>query len=105
MLTEHRVVNQGSPVAVPAYLSLEEASTLPCAGLTALHALYERCVIKAGDTVLVQGTGGVALFGLQLATAMGAKVIVTTSSDAKLARVRALGAWQTINYRTHPDWE
>lgn len=105
MLTEHRVVDQGSLVAVPAYLSLEEASTLPCAGLTAWHALFERGGIKAGDTVLVQGTGGVALFGLQLATAMGAKVIVTSSSDAKLARVTALGAWQTINYRTHPDWE
>lgn len=105
MLTEHRVVDQGSLVAVPAHLSLEEASTLPCAGLTAWHALFERGGIKAGDTVLVQGTGGVALFGLQLATAMGAKVIVTSSSDAKLARVTALGAWQTINYRTHPDWE
>lgn len=105
MLREHVVVDQASLVAVPEYMSLEEASTLPCAGLTAWHALFERGGIQAGDTVLVQGTGGVALFGLQLATAMGAKVIVTSSSDTKLARVKELGAWQTINYRTHPEWE
>lgn len=105
MLAEHVVVDQDSLVAVPQYLSLEEASTLPCAGLTAWHALFERGAIQPGDTVLVQGTGGVALFGLQLATAIGAKVIVTSSSDAKLARVKALGAWHTINYRTTPDWE
>lgn len=105
MLAEHVVVDQHSLVTVPQYLSLEEASTLPCAGLTAWHALFERGGIKRGDMVLVQGTGGVALFGLQLATAIGAKVIVTSSSDAKLARVKALGAWHTINYRTTPDWE
>jgi NADPH:quinone reductase-like Zn-dependent oxidoreductase len=105
MLAEHVLVDALSLVAVPDYMGLDEASTLPCAGLTAWHALFERGGIKADDTVLVQGTGGVALFGLQLATAMGAKVIVTSSSDAKLARVKALGAWQTINYRTHPDWE
>ncbi|MCV2369353.1 zinc-dependent alcohol dehydrogenase family protein [Roseateles oligotrophus] len=105
MLAEHVIVDQSSLVAVPEGMSLEEASTLPCAALTAWHALFERGGIKAGDTVLVQGTGGVALFGLQLATAIGAKVIVTSSSDAKLARVKAMGAWQTINYRSHPDWE
>nr|WP_315488630.1 NAD(P)-dependent alcohol dehydrogenase [uncultured Rhodoferax sp.] len=105
MLAEHVMVDAGSLVAVPDYMRLEEAATLPCAGLTAWHALFERGSIQAGDTVLVQGTGGVALFGLQLATALGAKVIVTSSSDAKLARVKALGAWQTINYRTHSDWE
>ena len=105
MLAEHVLVDHASLVKVPDYMSLEEASTLPCAGLTAWHALFERGNIQAGETVLVQGTGGVALFGLQLATALGAKVIVTSSSDAKLARVMKLGAWKTINYRTHPDWE
>lgn len=105
MLAEHALVDARSLVAVPDFMPLEEAATLPCAGLTAWHALFERGGIQAFDTVLVQGTGGVALFGLQLATAIGAKVIVTSSSDAKLARAKAMGAWQTINYRTQPDWE
>lgn len=93
-----------SLVAVPDGISLEEAATLPCAAVTAWHALMVRGTLKAGDTVLVQGTGGVALFGLQLATARGARVIVTSSSDAKLERVRAMGAWGTVNYRSTPDW-
>jgi NADPH:quinone reductase-like Zn-dependent oxidoreductase len=105
LLAQHVLVDESSLVQVPDYMGLDEAATLPCAGLTAWHALFERGGIQAGDTVLVQGTGGVALFGLQLATAAGAKVIVTSSSDAKLARAKELGAWQTINYRSHPDWE
>jgi NADPH:quinone reductase-like Zn-dependent oxidoreductase len=99
------VIEASALVAVPEHLSLAEAATLPCAGLTAWHALFERGRLKSGDTVLVQGTGGVALFGLQLASAAGARVIVTSSSDDKLARARALGAWQTINYRRTPDWD
>lgn len=105
LLAQHVLVDESSLVLVPDYMGLDEAATLPCAGLTAWHALFERGGIQAGDTVLVQGTGGVALFGLQLATAAGAKVIVTSSSDAKLARAKELGAWHTINYRSHPDWE
>ena len=99
------LAHESSLVEVPAHLTLAEAATLPCAGVTAWHALFERGGLKAGDTVLVQGTGGVALFGLQLATAHGARVIVTSSSDTKLERARALGAWQVINYRERPDWD
>lgn len=105
VLRDHMVVDQTALAAIPATLSYAEAATLPCAGLTAWHALFERGGLQAGDTVLVQGTGGVAVFGLQLATAAGAKVIVTSSSDAKLARARDLGAWHTINYRTQPEWQ
>lgn len=104
-LGEHLLVDAASLVAVPDHLTLAEAATLPCAAVTAWHALFERGALQAGETVLVQGTGGVALFGLQLAVAQGARVIVTSSSDAKLARASALGAWKTINYRTQPAWE
>jgi NADPH:quinone reductase-like Zn-dependent oxidoreductase len=96
-LSEYVVADIEALVAVPEHLSLMEAATLPCAAVTAWHALFERGHLQAGETVLVQGTGGVALFGLQLATAHGAKVIVTSSSDAKLARAKAMGAWKTIN--------
>lgn len=82
----------------------EEASTLTTAGLTAWRALVVEGGIQAGDTVLVLGTGGVSIFALQLAKRMGARVIVTSSSDEKLARAQALGADHTINYRTHADW-
>jgi NADPH:quinone reductase-like Zn-dependent oxidoreductase len=105
MLSEYMLADSASLVAVPDHLSLAEAATLPCAAVTAWHALFERGQLQPGETVLVQGTGGVALFGLQLATALGAKVIVTSSSDAKLARARALGAWKTINYRSQPAWD
>jgi NADPH:quinone reductase-like Zn-dependent oxidoreductase len=81
-----------------------ESATLTTAGLTAWRALVDDGRLKAGDTVLVLGTGGVALFGLQLAKAMGATVIVTSSSDAKLQRVRTLGADHTVNYSAIPDW-
>lgn len=104
VLSQQVVADEGAVVAVPGHLSLAEAATLPCAGVTAWHALFERGALQAGDTVLVQGTGGVALFGLQLAVAHGARVIVTSSSDEKLARARTLGAWQTVNYRQQPDW-
>lgn len=105
VLADFITADESSLVEVPAHLTLAEAATLPCAGLTAWHALFERGGLKSGETVLVQGTGGVALFGLQLAVAQGARVIVTSSLDAKLERARALGAWQTINYRTHPEWD
>lgn len=92
-------------VAVPGTMSFEEASTLPCAGVTAWQALFTRGGLKEGDTVLALGTGGVSVFALQLAHAAGARVVVTSSSDEKIARARELGAWATVNYRTTPDWD
>ena len=89
---------------VPSHLSFREAATLPCAGLTAWRALFEEANVKPGDTVLVQGTGGVSIFALQFAKLAGASVIVTSSSDEKLDRARALGADHTINYRSVPEW-
>jgi NADPH:quinone reductase-like Zn-dependent oxidoreductase len=105
VLSEYLVIDETAAVAIPDHLSFVEAATLPCAGVTAWHGLFERGQLQAGETVLVQGTGGVALFGLQLAVAQGARVIVTSSSDAKLERATALGAWKVINYKTHPDWD
>ncbi len=91
-------------VKVPEHLSDEEAATLPCAALTSWNALIAEGQIKAGDSVLVQGTGGVSLFALQFARLQGAKVIATSSSDAKLERVRKLGAAEGINYKSTPEW-
>jgi len=105
VLAEHIVAKEDAIVAIPAHLTFQQAATLPCAAVTAWHALFERGQLQAGETVLIQGTGGVALFALQLAVAQGAKVIITSSSDEKLARARTLGAWQTINYRQQPDWD
>lgn len=105
MLSELVLADASALVPVADHLSLAEAATLPCAAVTAWHALFERGQLQPGETVLVQGTGGVALFGLQFAVAHGARVIVTSSSDAKLARARSLGAWKTINYKTQPAWD
>lgn len=94
-----------SVVGIPAHLDLNEASTLPCAALTAWHALKERRrPVGEGDTVLCLGTGGVSVFALQIAKASGARVIITSSSDEKLERARQLGADETINYREIPEW-
>ena len=103
-LAEQMVVDAESVVRAPSHLTHEEAATLPCAALTAWSALVSLGGVKTGDIVLVQGTGGVSIFALQFALLLGARVIVTSSNDAKLERVRALGAWETINYRTQPDW-
>ncbi|KAL0064884.1 hypothetical protein AAF712_008137 [Marasmius tenuissimus] len=109
MLTEYRVFREHistlSLVKIPDHLSFEEASTLPCAAVTAYNALMGPVPVKAGDTVLVQGTGGVSIFTLQFAVASGATVILTSSSDKKLEIGRKLGAKYTINYKTTPDWE
>jgi NADPH:quinone reductase-like Zn-dependent oxidoreductase len=105
LLSEVAVLPAEGVVPVPAHLSDEEASTLPCAAVTAWNALVTSGGIKAGDTVLVQGTGGVSLFALQFARLCGARVLVTSSSDAKLARALKLGAGHGINYKTNPDWE
>ncbi len=103
-LTEQMVLPEHGVVPFPSHLSAAEAACLPCAGLTAWSALVTLGAVRAGDTVLVQGTGGVSIFALQLATTLGARTIVTSSSDEKLARARKLGAWQTINYRQTPRW-
>ena len=89
---------------VPSYLSDAEAATLPCAALTAWRSLVVEGDLKAGETVVVQGTGGVSIFALQFAKAAGAEVIVTSSSDEKLARAKALGADHLVNYKQTPDW-
>ena len=104
VLADYIVVPAEDAVAAPAHLSDEEAATLPIAALTAWSTLQEGSV-KPGDTVLVQGTGGVALFALQFAKLAGARVIALSSSDEKLARAKALGADAGVNYRTTPDWE
>ena len=105
MLSQYVVLNENGLVRIPDYLSFEEAATLPCAGVTAWNGLFTRGNLKPGEIVLLEGTGGVSVFGLQLAVAAGAKAIITSSSDAKLERAKQLGAWQTVNYRTTPDWD
>jgi NADPH:quinone reductase-like Zn-dependent oxidoreductase len=105
-LRELGVFPETGLVNVPPHLDYAEAACLPCAGVTAWNAIVEQGGVKAGDTVLVQGTGGVSLFALQFARMHGARVIVTSSSDEKLAFVaRELGAWECINYASTPDWE
>lgn len=103
-LAEYQVLSEDSVVPTPRNLTDVEASTLPIAALTPWFAMREYRNLKAGDSVLVQGTGGVSIFAIQLASAMGARVIVTSSSDEKLRQARRLGATDTINYRTTPDW-
>ncbi len=105
MLAEFAVLSEEGVVSVPDHLSYQEAATLPCAAVTAWHSLIVQGRLKAGETVLVQGTGGVSIFALQFARMMGAEVIVTSSSDEKLERARQLGATHTINYKTNPDWD
>jgi NADPH:quinone reductase-like Zn-dependent oxidoreductase len=105
LLAEYAVLDENGVVPIPSHLSYEEAATLPCAAVTAWNALITAGGLKAGDTVLVQGTGGVSIFALQFAKASGARVIATSSSDEKLQRVLKLGASDGINYRTTPDWD
>jgi NADPH:quinone reductase-like Zn-dependent oxidoreductase len=100
-----RVLPESGLVHAPANLSFEEAATLPCAALTAWNALVEQGHLRAGQTVLVQGTGGVSLFALQIAKMHGATAILTSSSDEKLDRGRRLGATHTINYKSTPEWD
>jgi NADPH:quinone reductase-like Zn-dependent oxidoreductase len=104
MLAEEVVLHENALVELPAHLGYEEGATLPCAAVTAWHALYEAAAVRPGDTVLVQGTGGVSLFALQLACAAGANVIVTSSSAAKRERAVALGAVATLDYAATPQW-
>ncbi len=105
MLAESVTLAESGVIAIPPHMSFAEAATLPCAGLTAWHALVTAGHVSADETVLLQGTGGVSIFALQFAKMHGARVIITSSSDEKLARAKALGADETINYRSTPEWE
>jgi len=104
VLAERVVLRENGLLRLPAHLSLEQGACLPCAAVTAWHALT-LAPLTAGDTILTLGTGGVSIFALQLAKAHGARVLITSSSDEKLERARALGADGTINYRAEPEWE
>lgn len=104
-LCEYRVFHEDALVRPPAHLSDEEAATLPCAAVTAWRAMFDLAGLQPGQSVLLQGTGGVAVFGIQFARAAGLRAVVISSSDEKLVRARALGATDTVNYKTNPDWE
>jgi len=105
VLRGHAAFSEEGLVRIPDHLSYEEAATLPCAALTAWHALAISGQLKAGDTVLTLGTGGVSIFALQLARLSGARVISTTGSAEKEAKLRELGADEVINYKTREDWD
>jgi NADPH:quinone reductase-like Zn-dependent oxidoreductase len=105
VLREYGAFHENGLVRIPDHLSFEEAAALPCAAVTAWNALIDTGKLKAGETVLTLGTGGVSVFAVQLAKMHGARVIATSSSDEKLARVRKLGADETINYKKTPDWD
>ncbi len=105
VLAEQIVIDEQIAVKAPAYLTDIEAATLPCAAVTAWYAVADRAKVVSGQTVVVQGTGGVSLFALQIANALGARVIVTSSSDEKIERAKQMGAAHGINYVQQPDWE
>lgn len=104
-LREYAAFNEAGLVRIPDHLSFEEAACLPCAGVTAWNALMVSGGLQKGDTVLCQGTGGVSLFALQFAKAVGAEVTITSSSNDKLERAKGLGADHVINYREREDWD
>ena len=105
MLAEYVVLEEEGVVKLPQHLSVEEGATLPCAAVTAWHAMMLHAGLIAGQTVLLQGTGGVSIFGLQFAHVMGIVPIITSSSDEKLGHAKALGAACGINYKTTPEWD
>ena len=102
--TELISIPESAITKIPKNLNFKEAATLPCAGLTAWRALVDEGRLKSGETVLVQGTGGVSVFALQLAKTFGATVIATSSSEEKLGKLKSLGADHLINYKAHPEW-
>src|SRR6476661_6052027 len=104
-MAEYVVLEEEATVKIPAHLSLEEGATLPCAAVTVWHAMMHHAKLIAGQSVLLQGTGGVSIFGLQFAHAMGVTAIITSSSDEKLERAKALGAACGINYKSTPEWD
>ncbi len=105
VLAERIVLSDEGVVPIPAHLSYEEAATLPCAAMTAWHALFVRGHLTAGETVLTLGTGGVSLFAAQFAQMAGARVIMTSGSEAKIARLKAMGIPDVVNYNATADWE
>ena len=104
LLRSHATLPATAFIEAPEHLNASQAATLPCAAVTAWAALLTRGALVPGEHVLVQGTGGVAVFAVQFAKAMGATVTVISSSDEKLAKIRDLGADNTVNYREHPQW-
>jgi NADPH:quinone reductase-like Zn-dependent oxidoreductase len=105
MLAEYVVLREEGFVRIPEYMSYEDAATLPCAAVTSWNALVVEGHVKPGDTVLIMGTGGVSIFALQFARMHGTRVIATSSSDAKLKRLKEMGASDVINYKTTPNWD
>lgn len=105
LLREQAIIPAASLLAVPEHLSLEDAATLPCAAVTAWDALIVRGGLRAGETVLILGTGGVSVFALQIAKLHGARVLAVTSSEAKAAKLLELGADAVHNYKQDPDWD
>ncbi len=105
VLAEYVVLREEGFVRIPDYMTFEEAATLPCAAVTSWNALVTEGSLEPGDSVLVMGTGGVSIFALQFAKMHGARVIATSSSDAKLKRLKEMGAAEVINYKTTPDWD
>ncbi len=105
LLREFAAIRADALLPIPAHLSFAQAAALPCAAVTAWNGLFVAGNLQPEQTLLLQGTGGVSLFGLQFGAMMGANIILLSSSDAKLERARAMGAQHTINYRTTPDWE
>ncbi len=104
VLVDYVVADEQEPLSLPEHLTYAEGATLPCAGVTAWNALSSGN-LQAGETVLVQGTGGVSIFGIQFAKAAGARAVVTSRSDEKLQRARTLGADETINSTEIPQWD
>jgi NADPH:quinone reductase-like Zn-dependent oxidoreductase len=105
MMAEKVCLKAEGLVHYPAHLSFEEAAALPCAAVTAWHALFRSGSLKPGESVLLLGSGGVSIFALQFAKMAGARVIATSSSDAKMQRLQAMGADAVINYKTTPEWD
>ena len=104
MLAEYAVLGEEGVTPVPAHFSYEEAATLPCAAVTAWNAVVNRGAVHPGETVVIQGTGGVSIFALQFAKMLGARVLGTSSSDEKLEKAKALGLDAGVNYRETPEW-
>ncbi len=105
VLREFGAFDESGLICIPEHFSYEEAATLPCAAVTAYHALFESCSIRPDSTVLLQGTGGVSIFALQMASVLGCRTIITSSSDEKLERAKQMGADDLINYKTTEDWD
>jgi NADPH:quinone reductase-like Zn-dependent oxidoreductase len=105
VLREYGAFDENALVCIPDHFSFEEAATLPCAALTAFHALFESGGLKPDDSILLQGTGGVSIFALQMASVLGCRIVITSSSDEKLERAKELGATDFINYKDTEDWD